>query len=151
MPLLRPEIPQEISEGMHKKQDAVQSAILEIQHKANEFRSVFGDEARACCLEWAIKRLRSARADESQRLLDLDQAAFFSGYSKGHLARMVREGRIPDLRKSGSRGRIRIRVRDLPKKPLKLQVSPADDTDSPAAPTGARSRKWRRRSAGRGP
>lgn len=52
-----------------------------------------------------------------ERLLSVREAADRSGYSVDHITRLVRSGRIPDCRPPGSRGRIAIRLSDLPQKP----------------------------------
>jgi hypothetical protein len=49
--------------------------------------------------------------DETELLLTLDDAAARSGYSSDHLARLIRQHRIPN---SGRRGSPRIRLGDLP-------------------------------------
>ena len=54
---------------------------------------------------------------EAEEVLTLDQAAERSGYSKEHLARMVRQGKIRDSRPPGSKGRIFVRAADLPLRP----------------------------------
>lgn len=55
-------------------------------------------------------------ARERETALTLDLAAQRSGYSKEHLARLVRNGVIPN---AGRRGAPRIAVQDLPNRPLK--------------------------------
>lgn len=50
-------------------------------------------------------------------LLSVREAAQLSGYSADHIGRLVRDGRIPDRRPPGSKGRIAIRRADLPRKP----------------------------------
>ena len=45
------------------------------------------------------------------------EAASISGFHPEHITRLVRQGRIPDLRPRGSRGRIRIPLSALPRKP----------------------------------
>jgi hypothetical protein len=52
-----------------------------------------------------------------QVVVTLEEAGEISGYHPEHLSRLVREGKIPDLRPAGSRGRIRIALTDLPTKP----------------------------------
>lgn len=49
--------------------------------------------------------------------LSLRESSRRSGYHPDHLSRLVRQGKIPDLRPKGSRGPIRIRATDLPHKP----------------------------------
>jgi hypothetical protein len=52
--------------------------------------------------------------DEAEVNLTLTDAAARSGYSRDHLARLVRQHRIPN---SGRRGAPRVRLRDLPIRP----------------------------------
>jgi hypothetical protein len=52
-----------------------------------------------------------------QAVATLEEAGLISGYNPEHLSRLVRQGKIPDLRPAGSRGRIRIALTDLPIKP----------------------------------
>lgn len=59
--------------------------------------------------------------DEAEVDLTLTDAAARSGYSRDHLARLVRQHRIPN---SGRRGAPRVRLRDLPIRP---GVTPAPD------------------------
>ena len=108
------------------KTGAIQRCIAEILAKAKEFREAFGDEPRARSLEWAAGRVEQALRDESDQLLTLPQAALISGYHPDSLARMVRDGQIPDLRPPGSKGMIRIRRGHLPMKPGKPHTPDAD-------------------------
>ncbi len=108
------------------KTGAIQRCIAEILAKAKELREAFGDEPRARSLEWAAARVEQALRDESEQLLTLPQAAEISGYHPDSLARMVRDGQIPDLRPPGSKGMIRIRRGDLPIKPGKPHTPSAD-------------------------
>jgi hypothetical protein len=79
-----------------------------------ERRDSFGDEARARALEWAAAQIETAiQADDDQRLT-LSEAALRSGYSADHLARLLREGRLPNAGRPGSP---RSRVADLPIRP----------------------------------
>jgi hypothetical protein len=96
---------------------AVHEAVTAIRAKAKEFREAFADEPRARSLEWAAQKIEEALRDESDQLLTLPQAAEISHYHPDSLARMVREGQIPDLRPPNSKGPIRIRRGDLPIKP----------------------------------
>src|SRR5947209_726074 len=105
---------------------AVQRCIAEILAKAKEFREAFGDEPRARSLEWAAARIEHALRDDSDQLLTLPDAAEISGYHPDSLARMVRDGQIPDLRPPNSKGMIRIRRADLPIKPGRAHTNDAD-------------------------
>jgi len=108
------------------KTGAIQRCIAEIVAKAKEFREAFGDEPRARSLEWAAARVEQALRDESDELLTLPQASKLSGYHPDSLARMVRDGQIPDLRPQNSKGMIRIRRADLPIKPGRPHTPDAD-------------------------
>ena len=110
----------------HVKTGAIQRCIAEIVAKAKEFREAFGDEPRARSLEWAAGKVEQALRDESDDLLTLPEAAKISGYHPDSLARMVREGQIPDLRPPNSKGMIRIRRADLPIKPGQPHTPDAD-------------------------
>src|SRR2546430_8960055 len=79
-------------------QVAIQKTLAEIRAKAQELREAFGDEARARTLEWAARKVEQALRDESDELLTLSEASEISGYNPDSLARMVRDGQIPDLR-----------------------------------------------------
>ena len=49
--------------------------------------------------------------------LSIAQAVIESGYSEDRLRELVREGKLPDARPVGSRGEMRIRRCDLPRRP----------------------------------
>src|SRR5437773_12568536 len=108
------------------KQSAVRQCVATLRAKAKEFREVFGDEGRACALEWAAQQLEQALRDENDEQLTLPEASEISGYHPDSLARMVRDGQIPDLRPPDSKGMIRIRRGDLPMKPSKPHTPSAD-------------------------
>ena len=105
---------------------AIRKAVADILAKAKEFREAFGAEPQARSLEWAALQVERALRDESEQLLTLTQAAELSGYHPDSLARMVREGQIPDLRPPNSKGMIRIRRADLPIKPGRAHTPSAD-------------------------
>ena len=105
---------------------AVHQAVADIRAKATEFREAFGAEPQARSLEWAADRVEQALRDDSDQLLTLPQASEISGYHPDSLARMVRDGQIPDLRPPNSKGMIRIRRGDLPIKPGRPHTPDAD-------------------------
>lgn len=111
----------------------LERAIAEIRQKALELRDEFSDDGRARTLEWAAAKLELVLFQEATELVSLDEAARISGYSSDHIARMVRDGRIPDGRAPGTKGRILIHRSDLPWKPATSHLGSTDDTDSPAA------------------
>ena len=105
---------------------AIQQAVAEILAKAKELREAFGGEPQARSLEWAAARIEQALRDENEQLLTLKQASEISGYHPDSLARMVRDGQIPDLRPPNSKAMIRIRRGDLPIKPGRAHTPDAD-------------------------
>ncbi len=114
---------------MGPQRSAVHQAVAEIRARAKELRERFRAESLACTLEWAATRVESAILSEADRIVYLPEAARISGYVEGHLARLVRKGQIPDMRLPGSRGRIKVRVADLPTKPGRKHTPPADVHD----------------------
>jgi hypothetical protein len=108
---------------------AVHQAVADIRAKAKELRESFGAEGCARALDWAATKFESALISDADRVVYLAEAARISGYCEGHLARLVRKGQIPDLRSPGSRGRIKVRVADLPTKAGRKHTPPADVHD----------------------
>ena len=108
-----------------ERSNAVHQALHGIRTKAAEWRA-FADESRARALEWAADTVENALRSADAEVLPLDEAAERSGYSEEHLARLVRTGRIPDMRKPGSRGRIYIRISDLPTRLPQAHTPSAD-------------------------
>lgn len=76
-----------------------------------------GLEREARLEESIAEDVEAALRDWRHEELTVAEAADESGYSPKTLRRMVREGRIPDSRPEGSKGKIRVRRRDLPRKP----------------------------------
>ena len=114
---------------MGPQRSAVHQAVADIRAKATELRESFGAESAARALEWAATRVESAILSEADRIVYLPEAARISGYVEGHLARLVRRGQIPAMRPPGSRGRISVRVADLPTKAGHKHTPPADVHD----------------------
>ncbi len=74
----------------------------------------------ATILGQVLCELEDVSITEGDAMLTLGAAATRSGYSIEHLARLVRDGTIPNV---GRKYAPRIRVRDLPKKPLATVAS----------------------------
>ncbi len=110
----------------HGSARALDCTLKDIRAEAERQREAFGNEPAARTLEWAADQVESAVQRDGSEVLTLAEASVRSGYSEEHLARMVRTGRIPDLRPEGSRARIRIRVADLPIKPDHGHIPDAD-------------------------
>src|SRR4051794_20883221 len=89
----------------------LERTIAELRSKAVELRESFGDDARARAIEWAVSQFERALNDHTEELLTLAEASARSGYSQDHLARLIRDGRIPN---AGRRGSPRVRAGDLP-------------------------------------
>ena len=68
--------------------------------------------------------LAAIEASELDEVLSLPAAARESGYSRDHLARLVREGKI---RNAGRPNAPKIRRRDLPRKAPSLPSPPSED------------------------
>ena len=114
---------------MGPQRSAVHQAVADIRAKAKELRESFRAESPACALEWAATKVETTLLSEADRIVYLPEAARISGYVEGHLARLVRKGQIPDMRLPGSRGRIKVRVADLPTKLGGKHTPPADVHD----------------------
>ena len=90
--------------------------------RAKLFRD-HADESVARAYEACATELDDAFQEQDERLLDLQEAAQLSGYSADHLGRLVREGKIQNV---GRTGAPRIRIKDLPRK--MSEVLPEADT-----------------------
>lgn len=88
--------------------------------RASEFRRFGSGQLADTTLALAAELVARA-ADYSEEPLDLAAASRESGYTRSHLARLVRAGRIPNV---GRRGQPQIRRRDLPTKPGLAPSSP---------------------------
>ena len=98
----------------------------------------YGGRALATALERCADELEGTIQEHDDATYSLTEAARESGYSREHLGRLVRDGKIPN---AGRPGAPRIARRDLPRK----QPGP----DSPFAPPLAQER-GRRQVSGRG-
>ena len=58
--------------------------------------------------------LDSVTVSEREEALSLAEAARISGYSRDHLARLIRSGSIPN---AGAKNRPKLRRKDVPRKP----------------------------------
>lgn len=84
---------------------------------------------QAAALERAADDLEAAVRQWTVELLTIREASQQSGYSQDHLRSLVRDGVIPDARPAGSRGEIRIRRCDLPRKPGLASRPASPDND----------------------
>ena len=96
---------------------AVLRELAETWQQEAELLRHRGAPRQAKALESAADELENRLREWRHEELTVQEAAEESGYSPKTLRRMVREGRIPDSRPDGSRSEIRIRRRDLPRKP----------------------------------
>ena len=106
--------------------EALRDCLAELRAKAAELRESFACDGPASALDWASDRLEKALRNAQDEVLSLAEASSRSGYSQEHLARLVRTGRIPDLRPPGSKARIFIRASDLPARPASPHTEGAD-------------------------
>ena len=93
--------------------DSLERTLTEIRSKAAELRSTFGDEERARAIEWAASLVEHALQEQADEPLTLAEASARSGYSQDHLARLIRQGRLPN---AGRPHAPRIRASDLPRR-----------------------------------
>lgn len=70
--------------------------------------------AAAGAYRTAATELENAEHEVADRQLTLEEAAKVSGYSRDHLARLIRAGKLPN---AGKRHAPRIRAGDLPTRP----------------------------------
>ena len=87
--------------------------------------------SQAAVLESCADELECAVRERDDELLNLTAAASLSGYSREHLGRLVREGRIPN---AGRQKAPKIRRADLPKK----GTLPEEDSGLQFSPTNRR-------------
>jgi hypothetical protein len=73
-----------------------------------------------------LAELESAIQARDDDTLTLTEASTVCGYTADHLARLIRQGRIPN---GGRRGAPRIRIRDIPVRPGRV-AQPEDDVPS---------------------
>ena len=90
--------------------------------RRDEFQalSVLADGARIC--DEILTDFGEVLKTESNAVLTLGEAASRSGYSEGHLGRLVRQGEIPN---AGRPNAPRIRASDLPVKATHLPADPS--------------------------
>jgi predicted HTH domain antitoxin len=106
--------------------ESVRRRLKEILVKAAELRDSFGDEARAKTLEWAAGEIERVMQLAEDEVVSLREASRLSGYSVEHLARLVREEKVPTSRANGSHGRIVLRRGDVPIKPAFRYIRDAE-------------------------
>lgn len=95
------------------KMDSLERTLANIRSKAVELRDTFGDERQARAIEWAASLVERALQEQADERLTLAEASARSGYSPDHLARLIREGRLPN---AGRPHAPRIRAGDLPRR-----------------------------------
>lgn len=92
--------------------DSLQALSEEWRRRAETLRR-YGGEASATALEACASELDAALRRRDETVLTLKEAAWVTGYSVGHIGRLVRDGMIPN---AGKPGAPRIAFRDLPRK-----------------------------------
>lgn len=76
----------------------------------------YGANSRARMLEQMTAELESSTAAEATAVVDLSVAAQLSGFTRAHLRRLVREGKLIAAASDGRE--VQVRLGDLPRKPL---------------------------------
>lgn len=90
-----------------------------------------GATGRARMLEGLAEELERCACGAVAGTVDLDTAAKHSGFTRGHLRRLIRTGKLPAT--VNASGKTEVRVADLPRKPGGGSVAPR-----PAAPSDRR-------------
>jgi predicted DNA-binding transcriptional regulator AlpA len=86
------------------------------QERAAEFERYRASVDGAVLCREMLTDLAAVQAARANRVLSLSEAAEWSGYSEAHLARLVKQAKLPTLRPVGSRGRLTFWAADLPRK-----------------------------------
>ena len=89
----------------------------------------YGSTGRARMLERLADELEQTTGEDAAAVVGLTAAAKLSGFTRGHIRRMVRDGRL--IPAGIEDGKPLIRVADLPRKPT--ASTPADDHSLAAA------------------
>jgi len=66
-------------------------------------------------LEQLADEVEAAAGEEAETVVDLATAVKLTGFTRGHLRRLYREGRLPIV--GGDEDKPRFRAADLPRKP----------------------------------
>jgi hypothetical protein len=88
--------------------------------RAAEFETLGAMVSASMLCRAILDDLELVPAGSEEAMLSIAQASAYSGYSRDHLARLVRQGKLRTLRQPGSRGRYRFRQGDLPQKPSSM-------------------------------
>ena len=89
--------------------------------EADRYRQDDARVAAAKLIDRFVGDVDALLAADAEDILTLTEASTRSGYSRGHVGRLVRQGTLPN---AGRRNAPRIRASDLPVKTTRL---PADD------------------------
>lgn len=79
-----------------------------------------GAEGQATAIKRCAEQLELALNCQGDVLLTTDEAAALSGYSRDHLRKLIRTGKIPS---SGTPRRLLVRQADLPRRPRQVASS----------------------------
>lgn len=103
------------------------------KEEVNRLRTRYKDEVRARVLEVAADELEETLQQSGRRVLSLEEASLWSGYSRSHLRALQRNG---TLAQAGRKGKPGFRQYELPVKA----------GHEPVPPENVRAMKRRRRS-----
>ena len=101
--------------------------VTRLRDDAQVFRR-YGATGRAQMLEQIAAEVERSTADESAAVVGMRAAVALTGFTRGHLRRLYREGRL--LAAGLERGEPVFRVADLPRKPA---ARPAAARPAPAS------------------
>jgi hypothetical protein len=83
-------------------------------NRRDELQKLHAAVDGAAICEEVLADLDALQRLAGETMLKLSDAAAVSGYSRDHLARLLREGKLPN---TGRKGAPRIRITDLPRRP----------------------------------
>ncbi len=112
--------------------------IFEIWSKRrDEFKKLGVSVNGAAICDQILADLNHLEQDQRNLVLSLREASERSGYSGEHLARMVRQGKLPN---AGRKHSPKVRLGDLPRRPPTLRTKPSTSYDPDADARSLRSR-----------
>lgn len=105
---------------MYVLSEPIRALALQWQQESATLRSRFGEDRTTKTLQSLSDDLLGWIEEAQSRLLNLVEASEISGYSAGHLGRLIKHGEIPN---SGRPNAPKIALRELPMKPGHLPSS----------------------------
>lgn len=96
--------------------------VVKWEHKGAEFQALAANVDAAAMCQLFVADLQALAAESHDDWVSIGQAAAFSGYSKQYIRRLIRSGQLPAEGEGKTR---RVRLRDLPRKPVAVATANA--------------------------